>query len=576
MELVHRKRADFLLPVLCLLLVAVAYGLRLGLLRIRGFDPDEFEHLHAAWLLSQGHLPYRDFFEHHTPGLYFLLQPLFGWFDPAAGMTQTCATLAAGRLLMWLLTGVILLLVFQLGRLWRHWRTGLLGTAFLGSIITFLQKTLEIRPDVLALACWMGCLTTLLCGMRWDAAGRRSRWWWGGSGILLGLALMTTQKVLFALPGFTLAGAWYLLDRRSPGSGRARAANIACQLAGFALPVALTLGYFACRDGLREFVEFNLLLNLRWKAHFPPTESLLKLLVPNPVISALGVIGWGRAVWGAFTAAGFRRGDSVLALNTLGLVIGLFIIPVPQQQYLLLFLPLLALHAADAVIGFVSILMVLRERQVFERGCAGILGGVGILVFVTGFLTWRAFGAPHSLPHVYARVSLGLLALSLAWLPVRQRRPDLALAVVVLLLCLNPLLQMRHQFRHRNDKQLAALQCVLENTARGDMVLDGWQGVGVFRPHAYFYWMLHEETRALLTPEQKRQLLEDLRRGTVAPALVNLDAHVSALSPEITAFFKENYAPVGTGHLRVRIRKSSVTLPAAAPLLHWSETLPAP
>ena len=27
---------------------------------------DEFEHLHASWLVSTGKVPYKDFFEHHT------------------------------------------------------------------------------------------------------------------------------------------------------------------------------------------------------------------------------------------------------------------------------------------------------------------------------------------------------------------------------------------------------------------------------------------------------------------------------------------------------------------------------
>ncbi len=569
MELAGRKRAGFLLPLLCVCLIVVAYGLRLRLLRIRGFDPDEFEHLHAAWLFSQGQLPYRDFFEHHTPGLYFLLRPVLAWFDPAADLTQAVATIAAARGVMWVLTGVILLLTFQLGRLWRTWRTGLLGTVFLGSIVVFLQKTLEIRPDVPALACWLGCLAALLCGIRRDAAGGRGRWWWGGSGILLGLALLTTQKVLFALPGFTLAMAWYLLDRRSPGSCRTRAGNIAWQLVGFALALALMLGYFACRDGLRAFIEFNFLLNLRWKSHFPPTACVSSLLIPNPVITVLGMLGLGRAFWGTFTRAGFRQGDFVLALNTLGLIIGLYIIPVPQRQYLLLFLPLLALHAADVVVGLVGLLIALQDRRLLERCLAWMLGGTGILLFLTGFLVGRACGTADELPHVHMRIALALLALFLAWIPVRYRRPDLALAVVVLLLGLDPLLQMPALFRDRNDGQLAALRCVLENTTRNDTVMDGWQGLGVFRPHAWFYWMLHNEIRAMLTSQQIRQLRDDLRRGKVAPAAVNLDNDLRSLSPEITAFFEEAYAPAGIDSIRLRKERSPAAWPEAAPLLEW-------
>jgi hypothetical protein len=143
--------------------------------------------------------------------------------------------------------------------------------------------------------------------------------------------------------------------------------------------------------------------------------------------------------------------------------------------------------------------------------------------------------------------------------------------VVVLLLCLDPLLQMGPLFRDRNDRQLAALRYVLENTERDGAVMDGWQGVGVFRPHAYFYWMLHAEIKAMLTRQQIRQLLEDLRQGRIAPALVNLDNDLWTLSPEITAFLEEAYAPAGIDSIRLRKERSPTPLPEAGSFLRWSE-----
>ena len=37
---------------------------------------DEFEHLHASWLVSSGKVPYRDFFEHHHPLLWYISAPV--------------------------------------------------------------------------------------------------------------------------------------------------------------------------------------------------------------------------------------------------------------------------------------------------------------------------------------------------------------------------------------------------------------------------------------------------------------------------------------------------------------------
>ena len=52
--------------------IALLMG-RIPIIFIRAFDNDEFEHAHAAWSVFQGLLPYKDFFEHHTPWYYFAL-----------------------------------------------------------------------------------------------------------------------------------------------------------------------------------------------------------------------------------------------------------------------------------------------------------------------------------------------------------------------------------------------------------------------------------------------------------------------------------------------------------------------
>src|SRR5262245_7560352 len=65
-----------------LLLLALAGLLLAGvpLILHRVLDPDELEHSHAAWCWFRGMLPYKDFFEHHTPWYYWTLRPLFHGF----------------------------------------------------------------------------------------------------------------------------------------------------------------------------------------------------------------------------------------------------------------------------------------------------------------------------------------------------------------------------------------------------------------------------------------------------------------------------------------------------------------
>ena len=57
------------------------FGLLVLLLFIvlrKGFNQDEIEHLHVAWLISQGFIPYKEFFEVHTPIMLYILSLIPG------------------------------------------------------------------------------------------------------------------------------------------------------------------------------------------------------------------------------------------------------------------------------------------------------------------------------------------------------------------------------------------------------------------------------------------------------------------------------------------------------------------
>jgi hypothetical protein len=89
-----RWQADgiFVLAAIAALLIA-----RIPLIPIREFDPDEFQHAHAAWSVFKGLLPYRDFFEHHTPWYYFALAPFFRWFAVEQSFESATRFLAFAR-----------------------------------------------------------------------------------------------------------------------------------------------------------------------------------------------------------------------------------------------------------------------------------------------------------------------------------------------------------------------------------------------------------------------------------------------------------------------------------------------
>ena len=49
-------------------------------------NPDELEHLHATYLLLEGRIPYRDFWQNHTPTLWFLFAPIMAAWPVGASI----------------------------------------------------------------------------------------------------------------------------------------------------------------------------------------------------------------------------------------------------------------------------------------------------------------------------------------------------------------------------------------------------------------------------------------------------------------------------------------------------------
>lgn len=47
---------------------------------------DNIEHLNAAWMIWQGNIPYKDFFQHHNPLLWYITAPFVAYFINYAGI----------------------------------------------------------------------------------------------------------------------------------------------------------------------------------------------------------------------------------------------------------------------------------------------------------------------------------------------------------------------------------------------------------------------------------------------------------------------------------------------------------
>jgi hypothetical protein len=539
--------AAILIPVLAI------GGLQLALVPIRHFDPDEFQHLHSAWCISKGMLPYKDYFEHHTPFLHFLLAPCFRFFNVETDPDQAISFIFFARFWMWIFTGVIFWLTFILGKQVKNPWVAWLGTLFLATTPMFLGKCLEIRPDVLATLLWLACLTCVIRGMRSEG---RSLWGFAWSGFFLGLGVMCTQKMLFAIPGLAATMGWYVWRQKKCQSTKGHFWILFSQIAGFCLPVLMILGYIAMRHGLSQFIEYNFTMNLTRRIRFAPYAHLSMLFSQSPLLVVFGIAGFLRTVSNLFQRKSqgshpSREGDVLLALNTTGLIAGLFLNPAPHRQAFLPFLPLMAILASISVAQIAKTAVELKGGASLRIRSLGF-EGVALVIFILTKL-WMDLSSyrPGLVEQGFYITMIGTpLLIGIVMISGHGRK--WVVGIVLAALCVHFSLQLKGMFEFRNKETLSEIRYVLVNSRPDETVMDGWTGLGVFRPHAWFFYFLHIQMREMMTRDQFESLYQDLRSGRVAPRLILFDHDMHSLSPEITVFFEQHYASVGLPNIWVR------------------------
>jgi hypothetical protein len=482
------RTAAKLVTLVIVALLAVPFALRWPLAETRGYNPDELEHLHWSWCVSKGLLPNRDYFDHHTPWLHVLTSWFLPLYDVERVPDEAFAFITMARRSMMLFAGATLLLTWALGRALRDARTGLVAALLLSYTAFFLAKSVEFRPDVPAGALLLLSLYLALVGAR---AGSGAALF--GSGLAVGAATMFTQKVLFVGPGFALALLWLLFEPRLSMPGRKRFRLAGAQAAGFALPLAVTLSYYAFHGALYDFIYGNFIVNTRWPG-LRAREFLIELVERDPGYVILGLAGLAALLPSAFRPAGVGRMEPLIALPAVSLVATLPVHPGMSYQHFLLILPLFSLYAAAALL-FLA-----------ETGARGA-----------------------------KRVEWALLL------------------AAVLLLGIAPLGRFRDAFDRGNWGTLQAIQYVLRNSSPRETTFDGFTGLGLFRPQPFFHHFQYPHAFLLQTEEEHRTMLEDLESGRAIPKMIFWSHYLrEAVTPEIGAFLERHYVPSGIEPIRIR------------------------
>lgn len=293
---------------------------------MRPFGHDEFEAMHTAWKMFSGERIYIDFFQHHHFLFYDVLSWLIAWFGADADM------ILASRALSFLMAIGIVFLAYRLAKMTLGKEAALLSALLLSTTFMFLDKVIEVRPDVPQALSGMLAVFFLL---RYLESGRRLFL------LLVPVSLFVSflflQKAVFLV---ALLGLYTLY----------RVMKKTMKISDFTLLWGLFvvfLGIFVSSLVLSGVWSEYLFLNWTVNTQLMNTFFLLKYLwisfTENPVF-------W-LAYLGGIVLLFRKKGTNLFVFLSLGLLGTVFLTKTPFAQYYLMALPFVAIVAAQAMLA---------------------------------------------------------------------------------------------------------------------------------------------------------------------------------------------------------------------------------
>ncbi|MBI5553764.1 MAG: glycosyltransferase family 39 protein [Candidatus Diapherotrites archaeon] len=366
-----------------ILLIVVLASLMVTRAFLREADWDEFEHIHSAWHILQGHTPYVDFFQHHNSFFHYLLAP----FLLVSG--ESAFTFLFLRALMLLSSFLLLYVLFRFTRSLTELAHAPYWTLVMAlSFFFFHDKAFEVRPDVpMALAGVAGFYFL----MRFFSDSRKKDLWVGA--LLFSLSVLFLQKGIFFVLAAGLAFLWAWHEKRV----MLRDARVFGGM--MAVPLLLYLGFIWISGSLNAFLIFNVFLNLLTTDTLNPFIYLKLSFIQNASY-------WVLAFAGVLLA--WRKNHFLARMVSLFFLVSLaslFLVKVSYMHYYLSIIPF-------AVLAAVYALSELSERinrffplvAVFLIGMLVIPAFFGVLWFnpLKPTLERVQFVLDHSTPSDYA------------------------------------------------------------------------------------------------------------------------------------------------------------------------------
>lgn len=310
-------------------------------------DRDEGAFLAIAQGILHGQVPYRDVFDHKSPGIYYTYALVLALTSHLSQLAQIVS--------LHLLVAVVNLLtaagILLLGRRWKHLEMGALAASFwLIGLPLYQGVSAFTEPFAICATIWAFVVASRRPSARSSAA----------VGLLLAVSCFYKQTGVLAVPGAAFLLYWRLLPEghwRPPL--RAALEHAGALLAGLMVPWLLVAAAFAVAGAGGPFVADVLVANLHYPAD-PLIQTISGIIAAikafpflwfTPVlVTVLGGWSWLRRTPNA------RQGLNP-GLTAMGLTGALNLAPFVSHAYLhywIQVLPWAALFCADAIMSIIS------------------------------------------------------------------------------------------------------------------------------------------------------------------------------------------------------------------------------
>lgn len=295
----------------------------------RSFNHDEFEAIHSAWKVSVGEKIYVDFFQQHHFLLYYLMAGIISLVG------SSVKTIIVLRLFIFAMALGIGWLTYQIARMTWGKNVAVLSLFFLSTAIIFLQKVIEVRPDVPYTL--MGLAAVFLLLKYFES---RKMWQFLLSAAFLFISFLFLQKAVFLI---FLIGLVFLYQLWKKKINYKEFFIYWGMMGVFA---SLFVWYVSVQFSLSQYFFINWIINTKLLNTFPLFKYLIISMEQNPLLWVLYFLG--------LIVMCRKKEFNLVAFLSIGLLGSIFLTKAPFPQYYLISLPFIAIVAGSTAYKLLS------------------------------------------------------------------------------------------------------------------------------------------------------------------------------------------------------------------------------